>query len=101
MTVSKEATEGRPEAIRAVPVRHPGRWASAVVVLVLAAMFVNFLLTSPALDWAEQWKYLFSDPVLKSVFRTIWLTIAAMIGGVGIGIALALMRMSPNPLLSA
>ncbi|RAY13435.1 amino acid ABC transporter permease [Actinomadura craniellae] len=100
MTVTPDAEKGRPEAIRAVPVRHPGRWASAAVVLVLAAMFVHFLITNAAFDWAEQWKYLFSDPVLKAVRNTIWLTAAAMVGGVLLGVGLALMRLSPNPLLN-
>ena len=31
-----KVTSGRPEAIKAVPVRHPGRWAGAVVVVILA-----------------------------------------------------------------
>jgi polar amino acid transport system permease protein len=100
MTVTDDVAKGRPEAIRAVPVRHPGRWASGVVVLVLAAMFVNFLLTNKAFEWSEQWRYLFSDPVLRGVRNTIWLTLAAMLGGVVLGIILALMRLSPNPLLS-
>ena len=51
MTVDDDVEKGRPEAIRAVPVRHPGRWIAAAVVLVLIAMFVNFLLTSDALNW--------------------------------------------------
>ena len=32
---------GRHEEIRAVPVRHPGRWVAAVVVLVIAASLVR------------------------------------------------------------
>ncbi|MFB4296997.1 amino acid ABC transporter permease [Actinomadura sp. NTSP31] len=100
MTVDNEVEKGRPEAIRAVPVRHPGRWVGAAVIAVLVAMFVHFLLTSKSLDWSEQWKYLFSDAVLKGVRNTIWLTLAAMLGGVVLGIILALMRMSSNPLLS-
>ncbi|MFB4311631.1 amino acid ABC transporter permease [Actinomadura sp. GTD37] len=99
MTVDTDVEKGRPEAIRAVPVRHPGRWAAAVVVLVLVAMFVHFLFTSDALDWAEQRKYIFSVAVLKGVRNTILLTFAAMIGGVLFGTVLALMRLSPNPLL--
>ncbi|WP_067490239.1 amino acid ABC transporter permease [Actinomadura hibisca] len=91
---------GRPEAIRAVPVRHPGRWAGAVVVLVLAAMFVHFLLTNDALDWPEQRKYLFSPAVMDGLWGTVWLTLAAMVGGITIGVVLALMRMSANPLMS-
>ncbi len=101
MTVDTDVEKGRPEAIRAVPVRHPGRWVAAAVVLVLVAMFVHFLLTSDALDWAEQRKYILSIAVLKGVRNTILLTIAAMIGGVLFGTVLALMRLSPNPLLSS
>jgi polar amino acid transport system permease protein len=100
MTVDNEVGPGRPEAIKAVPVRHPGRWVGAAVILVLVAMFVHFLTTSQALEWSEQWKYMFSDAVLKGVRNTLWLTIAAMVGGVALGIVLALMRMSHNPLLS-
>jgi len=99
MTVD-EVEKARPEAIRAVPVRHPGRWVAAAVVAVLAAMFVNFLLTSDALEWEEQRKYITSDAVLRGVRNTILLTVAAMVGGMLIGTVLALMRLSPNPLLS-
>ncbi|TYK48999.1 amino acid ABC transporter permease [Actinomadura decatromicini] len=100
MTADDDVEKGRPEAIRAVPVRHPGRWVAAAVVLVLVAMFVHFLFTSDALDWAEQRKYVTSDAVLKGVRNTILLTIAAMVGGMVLGTILALMRLSANPLLS-
>ncbi len=36
-----------PEEIRAIPVRHPGRWVAAAVVLLLAAMLVHTLVTNP------------------------------------------------------
>ncbi|WP_283133503.1 amino acid ABC transporter permease [Rhizohabitans arisaemae] len=94
-----QVTVGEPETIRAVPVRHPGRWVAAAVVAVLVAMLVNNLLTNEAYNWSEQWKYLFAEPVLNGVRNTIWLTLAAMVGGVLLGIGLALMRLSANPLL--
>ncbi|QFG25117.1 amino acid ABC transporter permease [Actinomadura sp. WMMB 499] len=100
MTIGDDVGKGRPDPIKAVPVRHPGRWGGAAVVLVLVAMFIHFLLTSDALEWAEQWEYLFSEPVLEGVRNTVWLTLAAMVGGTAIGIVLALMRLSANPLLS-
>ena len=34
----------RPEAIKAIPVRHPGRWVSAVVVLLLVGQIVYTIL---------------------------------------------------------
>ncbi|MFD1937699.1 MULTISPECIES: amino acid ABC transporter permease [Nonomuraea] len=94
-----ETERARPEVIRAVPVRHPGRWVAAVIIVVLAAMLVNNLITNPNYNWPEQWKYFLSEPVLNGVRNTIWLTIAAMVGGVGLGIVLALMRLSANPLM--
>lgn len=100
MTVDDDVEKGRPEAIRAVPVRHPGRWVAAAVVAVLVAMFIHFLVTSDALEWPEQRKYITAPAVLKGVWHTIALTVAAMIGGVLIGTVLALMRLSANPLLS-
>ena len=37
---------GRPTPIKAVPVRHPGRWVAVAVLAVLAAMLVNTILTN-------------------------------------------------------
>ncbi|GAG28439.1 unnamed protein product, partial [marine sediment metagenome] len=41
-----------PEQIRAVPVRHPGRWVAAAVIAVLVAMFVHMLVTNPVFQWS-------------------------------------------------
>src|SRR5919201_683869 len=55
-----EPARARPDVIKAVPVRHPGRW------LAVAA-----------------------------------LTVLAMLIGIALGIVLAVMRLSPNPILRA
>jgi polar amino acid transport system permease protein len=97
------------EALRAVPVRHPGRWASAVVVLVLVAMFVHTITVSKVsrggirqsrFQWDIIGKYFFSRPVLDGIIVTLELTVIAMVIGVVLGIALAVCRLSPNPLVS-
>jgi polar amino acid transport system permease protein len=41
----------RPEDIRAVPVRHPGRWVVAVVVAFLLVVIVNSVATNPRFGW--------------------------------------------------
>ena len=51
-----------PEEIKAVPVRHPGRWLAAVVVLVLVAMLVHTLVTNPRFEWDVVWSYFLSTP---------------------------------------
>jgi polar amino acid transport system permease protein len=83
---------GRPDDIRAVPVRRPGRWLAAAIVLVFAAALVRSAITRPG--------FLFDHRVLAGVVVTIELTVIAMAIGVVLGVILAVMRLSPNPLLS-
>ena len=90
----------RPGAVQAVPVRHPGRWVAIVVIGVLVAMAVNSVVTNPNWDWAFQLDNAFSPPVLRGVVTTLWLTAVAMLMGVVLGVILAVMRLSPNPVLT-
>jgi polar amino acid transport system permease protein len=97
-----EASEwtGRPEEIKAVPVRHPGRWVAAVIVLVLLAMFVHTLVTNPRFEWGVVGSYFTSSRVLDGLEITLLLTVACMAIGIVLGVLLAVMRLSANPLLS-
>jgi polar amino acid transport system permease protein len=90
----------RPEAIKAVPVRHPGRWVAAAVLAVLTLMFAHMLLTNPAFQWRFMSKNSFTAPVLEGVRATLIVTAVSMVLGVALGIVLAVARLSPNPLLS-
>ncbi|HSK25994.1 MAG TPA: amino acid ABC transporter permease [Jiangellales bacterium] len=90
----------RPGAVQAVPVRHPGRWVAIVVIGVLVAMAVNSVLTNPNWDWSFQLENAFSPPVLRGVVTTLWLTAVAMLMGLVLGVILAVMRLSPNPVLT-
>jgi polar amino acid transport system permease protein len=97
----------RPEAIKAVPVRHPWRWISAVLVLAVAgdAVYTLFVairddVTGAGSGWNVVLKYLFQRLILGGVGLTLQLTVAAMLIGIVLGIALAVMRLSPNPVTS-
>ncbi|MGW9553923.1 amino acid ABC transporter permease [Nocardiopsis sp. NPDC055551] len=97
---SKEPTPGRPaDPISAVPVRYPERWVAAGVVLVLAAMFVNMLITNPAFNWPFMFEHMFSDPVVNGVWVTLSATVLSMVIGILLGVVLAVMRLSGNPVL--
>jgi polar amino acid transport system permease protein len=91
----------RPEPIKAVPVRHPGRWIAIVVLAVLAAMLVHALFTNKAFNWPVVGQYLFAPQILNGLKNTLILTILSMVIGVVGGIGLAVMRLSPNRILSA
>lgn len=89
----------QPELLRPKPVPRPGTWVAAAIVLVLAAMFVNGLLTNPNYRWDVVWQYLFDERVLRGVLWTLILTVAAMALGVTLAVTTAIMRMSSNPVL--
>ena len=96
--------------IKAVPVRHPGRWVTAAVLLLAVAMVVNTLLSKipSATGKGQQWRFgwdlvgqiLFSAPYLQGAVLTLWLTFVAMLVGIVGGLLVASLRLSPNPLLS-
>jgi polar amino acid transport system permease protein len=90
----------RPAPIQAVPVRHPGRWVAVAVIALLVAMAINSIVTNPNWAWQFQFQNAFAAPVVQGVWTTLWLTVAAMAMGVLLGIVLAVMRLSPNPILS-
>ncbi|MFD7735416.1 amino acid ABC transporter permease, partial [Kitasatospora phosalacinea] len=94
------AEQGRPETIRAVPVRHPGRWVSVAVVAVLGAMLLHVLFTNPALDWDFVGATLRDPTVVHGIWVTLELTALSMLMGVVGGVLLAVMRLSKNPVLS-
>ena len=41
----------RPEDIRAVPVRRPGRWLAAGLVVLVAATLLESVITNPRFGW--------------------------------------------------
>jgi len=90
----------RPEEIKAVPVKHPGRWVAAAVVLVLFAMLVHALVTNPRFHWETVGQYFAAHEIIAGLGRTLELTVVAMAIGVILGTVLAVLRLSPNPLLS-
>jgi polar amino acid transport system permease protein len=100
---SGEVTEarGRPEDIRAVPVRRPGRWVAAAVVLVVAVALIRSVATNPRFQWGIVGEYLFDERILEGLRVTIELTVIAMAIGIVLGVILAVMRLSSNPLVSA
>jgi polar amino acid transport system permease protein len=96
-----DKTAVRKQSIEAVPVRHPGRWVAVAVLAVLGAMFVNTVLTNDGFRWSIVGRYLFAEPVLNGLRNTLILTALSMIIGIFGGIALAVMRLSPNWVLSS
>lgn len=91
----------RPGTIHARPVRHPWRWVSVAVIAVLAVMFANLLLFNQAFNWPFVFQAMNQTPVISGFIRgTLLVTVLSMLIGVALGILLAVMRLSDNPVLA-
>jgi polar amino acid transport system permease protein len=109
MTTETKSGRAHPEAIKAVPVRHPGRWVAIAALAVLVAMFVHLVFTNDKFMWSFVFEsiapgkrgVMFTGPVLEGLRGTILLTVLAMIIGVVLGVVVAIMRLSANPILSS
>ncbi|NUR61619.1 MAG: ABC transporter permease subunit [Catenulispora sp.] len=86
-------------AARLVPLRRPGQWISAGVLLVLAAMLVHTLVTNHRFEWPAVRGYFFEHSILHGLELTIWLTAAVLATGYLLGTGLAAARLSSNPIL--
>jgi polar amino acid transport system permease protein len=91
---------GRPDEIEAVPVRHPGRWIAAAIIVVIAASIIRSIVTAKGFQWSVVGHYLFDSRILHGVLATIWVTFLAMVIGIVLGVVMAIMRQSPNPIVS-
>src|SRR3954447_7797602 len=98
--MTSDAGRERPEPIRAVPLRHPGRWLAVAVIAVLVAMFVHMLATNDRFQWSFMVHNMFRAPILRGVETTLILTLVSMVIGVALGVVIAVMRLSDNPILS-
>ncbi|MGC9163814.1 MAG: amino acid ABC transporter permease [Thiomonas sp.] len=90
----------RPDDIKAIPARHPGRWIAAAAVFVLILAMAYSFTTNPRFEWSVVGEYFFSARVLRGLWLTLELTVISMLIGVALGVLLAVMRLSLNPLVS-
>ncbi|GAA4384382.1 amino acid ABC transporter permease [Tsukamurella soli] len=81
--------------------RRPGRWVAVAVIAVLAAMAVHSILTDPRFEWGTVGRYLTADTVVRGLGLTLGLTAATFVAGWLLGVLLAVLRLSSNPVLRA
>ena len=103
MTATPEpcTDDRRRRTIKAVPLRHPRRWVAAAV-LAGPGRPVHLRRGDQRrlpLGHATR-KYLFDQRITQAALVTLELTVLAMVIGVVLGVVLAVMRLSPNPVLS-
>jgi polar amino acid transport system permease protein len=89
-----------PDRIRAIPVRHTGRWIAAVVIAFLAYAVAVSMATNRRFQWSVVGHYFTASQIRHGLVVTLELTATSMAIGIVLGVVLAVMRLSPNPLVA-
>ena len=76
-----------------------GRWAVGALALALAGWLVESVLLNENIHWDRVRHYLFAPTILDGVWVTVWISIAATALGLTLGVVLAVMKLSKNPVL--
>lgn len=80
--------------------RHPGRWIVAALIVFVLAQFAYSVVTNPRYEWGVFAQYFFAPAVVKGLGLSLALTVLGTVLAFIVGTALAVLRMSPSPLLS-
>ena len=79
---------------------HWGRWlAAALIILVLAALGRAF--ANGQIEWAYVGRFLTVPAILDGIKNTVIMAVLAMALGIVLGIVVAVMRLSSNPVLAS
>ncbi|GGV41676.1 polar amino acid ABC transporter permease [Kitasatospora herbaricolor] len=93
--------DDHPRQLRAVPVRHWGRWVAAALAALALIGLLGSLAKNQNLHWDVVGHYLVAGLIFDGLVTTLWLTVAAMAVGLALGTLVAVMRLSANPVLAA
>ncbi|TFC26461.1 MULTISPECIES: amino acid ABC transporter permease [unclassified Cryobacterium] len=87
--------------IKAIKLRHPWRMVFAILLVVVFVSIVVDAALRPAYDWPAVGKYLFDRRISQAAVVTLQLTVYSMVIAIVLGVILAVMRLSPNPVVKS
>lgn len=85
------------DGLTIVPRRYPWRWITGAVLLLLTGLVVRDALTNRNFGWGVVWQYIRDVSIMRGLGVTIMLTVICMVAGIVLGILIAAMRLSGNP----
>ena len=89
------------EVITAIPLRHPWRVLIAVVLVAMLAVFIIDAAQRQDYGWPDVGKYIFDKRISQAALVTLQLTVYSMVLAIALGLLLAIMRLSPNPVVKS
>ncbi|MBM9619413.1 amino acid ABC transporter permease [Streptomyces zhihengii] len=95
-----KGTSTPPEQIKAIPVRHWGRWVSAVIVVALLGTLI-YSFSQGDVNWGTVGDLIFDDRIVRGMGATLLISVLSMLIGLVLGVLFAVMRLSKNPVTGA
>lgn len=99
---TRSATHGPEQGrtpLRIIKRKKTGQILLAIVLAALAISLIINVALNPNMQWPVMWSYVFNAQVLQGLWTTIVLTVICMIAGSILGVLLATMALSENPVL--
>ncbi|MGJ5201868.1 amino acid ABC transporter permease [Bradyrhizobium sp. HKCCYLR20261] len=100
MSRSETLAEGFPDlsAHRIVRQAHWGRWLTAAIIVVLLVA-IGRAFARGQIEWSFVERFITAPVILRGIVNTMIMAVAAMALGIALGVVVAIMRLSPNPVL--
>lgn len=76
--LSAASQAATPKPIQAKPLKHPGRWVSATILLALFVLFIYSSAVNEAFGWPTYRAYLFDTRIATAALHTLALTVVAI-----------------------
>jgi polar amino acid transport system permease protein len=86
--------------LRIVPARDWWSWVAAAVLIVAVGTFISVIARAKGVRWQAIGEYVFDPSIFDGIRLTLEFTFLAMVIGTALGIVLAVMQLSANPVLS-
>ncbi len=99
VTTRTEQAAATSDGYTVVKAKHPGRWLSAVVIIVIAGLLLRSVITNPNFGWDVVGLYLRDVSIGRGILVTLGLTAISMAIGIVLGVIFAVMRLSANPIV--
>ena len=99
VTTRSGQTASTGDGYTVVKARHPGRWLSAAVIIVIAGLLLHSVMTNPNFGWDVVRLYLRDVSIGRGILVTLGLTAISMAIGIALGVVFAVMRLSANPIV--
>jgi polar amino acid transport system permease protein len=79
---------------------HWGRWLAATLIVIVLALLIRAF-AEGQIEWSYVGKFLTVPVILQGIRNTVIMAVLAMALGIVLGVVVAIMRLSPNPVLAS